>query len=294
MMLAMLGAFQGVAAACAEVCIQRMQLLHLELTNAMEHEAEEAEVKAKRDGHPSSAPIAQSLVDALGRKTSLGPLCHQESCMPQVLASIYKLLGESALPQNAELLKFVTNTGSGAMPACREQFRGCTPSPTEFHISREYSDPTKHDIPILTPRGSDSNWTNLSETESKTESKTDWHNSASSTQEQIPQTPPALPHHGNRYEMAAAPGASLWTTGGAYQESSCSGNSGSDIFLHQQKGSMSVPMRGSIPVHAQPLQSGLQLSGRHASIREAEARAKEQHAREQVQQLAKDQNFFFA
>merc|ERR1712008_388239 len=141
--------------------------------------------------------------------------------------------------------------------------------------------------------GSDSNWTNctssplfpggrgvrpdycdgdldiLSETESKTESKTDWHNSASSTQEQIPQTPRALLHHGNRYEMAAAPGASLWTTGGAYQESSCSGNSGSDIFLHQQNVSMSVQMRGSIPVHAQPLQPGLQLSGRHASIREA-------------------------
>merc|ERR1719195_675314 len=64
MMLAILGAFQGVAAACAEVCIQKMQLLHLELVRAVEYEVGEAEAKARRDGHPSSAPIFQSLADA--------------------------------------------------------------------------------------------------------------------------------------------------------------------------------------------------------------------------------------
>jgi len=72
MMLAMLGAFQGVAAACAEVCIQRMQLMHLELTRAVEHEVEEAEATARRDGHPSNAPILHSLADALGQKNTIG------------------------------------------------------------------------------------------------------------------------------------------------------------------------------------------------------------------------------
>merc|ERR1719362_2445712 len=118
MMMAILGSVQGVAAACAEVCIQRMQLLHLELVHAVEHEVEEAEAKARREGHPSTAPIFQSIAAVLGQ-TRLGQLCHQEPCMSErhmngfesnaTLESMHRNLGGTATPLTAELLKLVAS-----------------------------------------------------------------------------------------------------------------------------------------------------------------------------------------
>lgn len=146
MMLAMLVAFQGMAAACAEVCVQRMQLVHLEVTRAVEHEVEEAKAKARHDGHPNSAPIFQSLADAVGQKTRLGQLCHQEPfmtdrCHPTtLLETIYEQLGGTASPRTAELFKLVASAGSGA---------------TSARCERQDSDPVKHDFPTVTPPDSD-------------------------------------------------------------------------------------------------------------------------------------------
>lgn len=370
MMLAMLGAFQGVAAACAEVCIQRMQLMHLELTRAVEHEVEEAEATARRDGHPSNAPILHSLADALGQKTRLGQLCHQEPCMSEkhmsgcqsntTLESIYKHLGGNASPETAELFKFVVSEGSGATSANREpsSFLERTPSHKECHIRHHDSDPMKHDSLTLTPRCPDSDptkhdiptrtpprpdWTPrseegghpseehelrfvsaplfpggrrvcpdycnggdldlLSETDTKTESKTDWHYSASSSSwDQLPQTPQVPPQRANRCEMPSAPGGPHGTTGVAYHDSPGSRDLGSDTVVHAQGGLTVVPMAGSIPVHPQPTQLGqgpmvMPMNGAyqwHAQIREAHELSKEQPARDQVQQLSKEQNFFYA
>eukprot|EP00419_Tripos_fusus_P026802 CAMPEP_0172725496 /NCGR_PEP_ID=MMETSP1074-20121228/88516_1 /TAXON_ID=2916 /ORGANISM="Ceratium fusus, Strain PA161109" /LENGTH=394 /DNA_ID=CAMNT_0013552289 /DNA_START=29 /DNA_END=1213 /DNA_ORIENTATION=- len=165
MLLAMLGAFHGVAAACAEVCIQRMQLLHLELVQAVEHEVEEAEAKARRDGHSSTAPIFQSIADSLGQKTRLGQLCRQEPCMSErhmtgcgsnaTLESMYRSLGGTATPLTTELLKLVVDAGSGAVLAGHERplhgrppFSEHTPSPTS-----ESSDRVKRNIPTSMPSG---------------------------------------------------------------------------------------------------------------------------------------------
>jgi len=316
MMLAMLGAFQGVAAACAEVCIQRMQLLHLELVHAVEHEVEEAEAKAKRDGHPSTAPIFQSLADALGQKTRLGQLCHEEPCMSErhmtrcesnaTLESMCKHLGGTATPLTAELLKLVANAGSGARSARLEQplhgppsFHEHTTSDKELHIrpssEGDYAsaDPVIHSVSSPSFSGGRGDLDRLSQT-----SKT-----VSSSWEEMPQTQQAPPQHGNRYETAASPiDGSRWTTGGAHHESLLAGDLGYDAFSHQKGGPMVMPITGNILVHPQPYHHAkgpvvMPTTGDyqwHAQIRDAKGRAKEQHAREQVQQLAKEQNCFYA
>merc|ERR1712012_16142 len=159
------------------------------------------------------------------------------------LDSIYKQLSGIATPQTAKLFKLVGNVGSGAFSASREQPLCGSPSfhehapchshdvdLVEHHIptltprsQSSDTDPTKHDIPTRTPPRPD--WTPrseggyargvhpdccngkdldlLSETETKTESKIDWHHSASSSGgwEQLPQTPQATPQLANRIEM---------------------------------------------------------------------------------------------
>lgn len=316
--------------------------MHLELTRAVEHEVEEAEAKARRNGHPSSAPVFQSIADALGQKTRLGQLCQQEPCMSEKqmsrchsnanLDSIYKQLSGIATPQTAKLFKLVGNVGSGAFSASREQPLCGSPSfhehapchshdvdLVEHHIptltprsQSSDTDPTKHDIPTRTPprpdltprseggfaRGVHPDCCNgkdldlLSETETKTESKIDWHYSASSSGgwEQLPQTPQATPQLANRIEMSAAPGGPHWTTGGAYHDSPRSRDSGSDSVF-PQGGRTVMPMDRGIPLHQQSSQPGQgpmvkPMNGafqRHAQIREAD-----------VQQLPKGPNFFYA
>jgi len=350
MMLAILGAIQGMAAACAEVCTQKMQLLHLELVRAVEHELEEAEAKAKRDGQPSTAPIFQSLSAVLSKKTRLGQLCHHEPCMSErqmsdcerraIMESMHKHLAGTATPPTNGRLKSAMTAGSS--PALSES-----------------SDPTKHDIPVETPGRPD--WTDLTRhdiptktptrpwkprsegekigvdgmiqlvsgpalTQGKTDadqvvrlssghalssknsaaSKSDWHCSVSSSREQMPQmpqtpqTPQTSTRRGNWHEMAAF-------TGGAFQESPVAGVSGyTDAWEHslpQRSRSMVIPMPGGIPLHPPPTQPTQPTPRQrvapwtadfqqHPLILEVNDRAMEQRAREQ--QLAKDQNFFYA
>jgi len=71
MMLAMLGAFQSVAAACADVCLQRLHELHRDLVTLVDREVQDAVAKSTCDGFESGTLVLQALAARLGPKLQL-------------------------------------------------------------------------------------------------------------------------------------------------------------------------------------------------------------------------------